>query len=93
MIKYLREKPTYNHPSNLTDAEWGIIEPLIPVGNKSGWHKHSLISAVFILKKQVAHGSIYCGIIHLIILYGAFFAERATMGYASESRTPLLKKP
>jgi len=49
-MKKLEYKPT-NYPSDLTDAEWEIIEPLIPVGNKSDWHKRSLINAVFYIDK------------------------------------------
>jgi putative transposase len=40
-----------NYPSDLTDKEWEIIEALIPVGNKSGWHKRSLVNAVFYVEK------------------------------------------
>ena len=46
-IKYI---PT-NYPSDLTEAEWKIIEPMIPVGNKSKWHKRSLVNAVFYIEK------------------------------------------
>jgi len=49
-MKKLEYNPT-NYPSDLTDAEWEIIEPLIPVGNKSEWHKRSLINAVFYIDK------------------------------------------
>jgi len=49
-MKKLEYKPT-NYPSDLTDGEWEIIEPLIPVGNKSDWHKRSLINAVFYIDK------------------------------------------
>ena len=40
-----------NYSSDLTDQEWEIIEPLIPVGNKSSWHKRSLINAVYYIEK------------------------------------------
>jgi putative transposase len=40
-----------NYPSDVTDKEWEIIEDLIPVGNKSGWHKRSLVNAVFYVEK------------------------------------------
>ena len=43
-------KPT-NYPSDLSDAQWEIIEPLIPVGNKSVWHKRSLIDASLYITK------------------------------------------
>ena len=40
-----------NYPSDLSDAQWEIIEPLIPVGNKSVWHKRSLINASLYITK------------------------------------------
>jgi len=49
-MKKIEYKAT-NYPSDLTDVEWEIIEPLIPVGNKSDWHKRSLINAVFYIEK------------------------------------------
>ena len=49
-MKKLKYIPT-NYPSDLTDAEWAIIESMIPVGNKSNWHKRSLINAVFYIVK------------------------------------------
>lgn len=49
-MKNLEYKPT-GYPSDLTEAEWEIIEPLIKVGNKSDWHKRSLINAVFYIEK------------------------------------------
>ena len=49
-MKTLEFKPT-NYPCDLTDEEWLIVEPLIPVGNKAGWHKRSLLNAVFYIDK------------------------------------------
>ena len=49
-MKTIEFKPT-NYPSDLTDAEWAIIEPLFPVGNKSELHKRSLVNAVFYIEK------------------------------------------
>lgn len=49
-MKTLEFKPT-NYPCDLTDAEWSIVEPMIPVGNKSTWHKRSLLDAVFYIEK------------------------------------------
>lgn len=40
-----------NYASDLTDKEWEVIEPLCPAGNKSKWHKRSLINAVFYISK------------------------------------------
>ena len=47
-MKQITFIPT-NYPSDLTDAEWAIIEPYIPVGNKSNWPKRSLVNAVLYL--------------------------------------------
>ena len=47
-MKKLEFIPT-NYPSDLTDKEWEIIEPFFIVGNKSGWHKRSLVNAVLYL--------------------------------------------
>ena len=38
-----------NYPSDVTDKEWAIIEPFFPIGNKSTWHKRSLVNAVLYL--------------------------------------------
>ncbi|MGL4248998.1 MAG: transposase [Lactococcus garvieae] len=35
-----------DYPSDLTDAEWSLIEPYFIVGNKSKHHKRSLMNAV-----------------------------------------------
>ena len=43
-------KPT-NYPSDLSNEEWKIIEHLFPYGNQSGWHKRSLINAVYYINK------------------------------------------
>jgi putative transposase len=47
-MKKIEFKPT-NYPSDLTDKEWALIEPFFPTGNKSMWHKRSLVDAVFYL--------------------------------------------
>ena len=39
-----------NYPSDLTDKEWEKIEPYFRLGNKSSWHKRSLINAVLYIK-------------------------------------------
>ena len=46
-----QEYSTTNYPSDLTDKEWEIIEPFIPQGNKSKWHKRSLVNAVLYFVK------------------------------------------
>ena len=40
-----------SYPSDLTDAQWAVIEPLLPPGNKSAWHKRSLVNAVLYIAK------------------------------------------
>jgi len=47
-MKKLEYKPT-NYPSDLTEKEWQIIEPIFLVGNKSVWHKRSLVNGVLYL--------------------------------------------
>ena len=47
-MKKLEFVPT-NYPSDLSDKEWSIIESFFPVGNKSDWHKRSLVNAVLYL--------------------------------------------
>ena len=47
-MKKIEYKPT-NYPSDLTEREWSIIERFFPVGNKSVWHKRSLVNAVLYL--------------------------------------------
>lgn len=48
-MKKIEYTPT-NYPSDLTDKEWGIIESYFPVGNRSEWHKRSLVNAVLYIK-------------------------------------------
>ena len=50
-MKNIEFKPT-NYPSDLTDKEWLIIESFFSYGNKSGYHKRSLINAVFYIEKS-----------------------------------------
>ena len=45
MIEY---KPT-NYPSDLTASQWEVIKDFFPVGNKSYYHKRSLVEAVLYL--------------------------------------------
>ena len=47
-MKKIEFVPT-SYPSDLTDKEWQIIEPFFPLGNKSVWHKRSLVNAVLYL--------------------------------------------
>ena len=47
-MKKLEFIPT-NYPSDLTDKEWEMIEPFFIVGNKSSWHKRSLVNGVLYL--------------------------------------------
>jgi putative transposase len=41
-------KPT-NYPSDLTDAQWELIEEFFPQGPNSEYHKRSLVNAVLYL--------------------------------------------
>jgi putative transposase len=47
-MKIIEYNPT-SYPSDLTDKEWLIIELFFPAGNKSVWHKRSLVNAVLYL--------------------------------------------
>ena len=44
-MKKLEYKPT-DYPSDLTKRQWDEIKSFFPVGNKSGYHKRSLVEAV-----------------------------------------------
>lgn len=50
-MKKIEFKPT-NYESDLTDKEWSIIESYFPIGNKSAWHKRSLVNAVLYIEKS-----------------------------------------
>ena len=39
-----------SYPSDLTDKEWMLIEKYFSIGNKSKWHKRSLVNAVLYIK-------------------------------------------
>jgi len=47
-MKEIEFIPT-DYPSDLTEKEWMIIKPFFPLGNKSAWHKRSLVNAVLYL--------------------------------------------
>jgi len=49
-MKEIEFKAT-GYPSDLTEAEWEIIEPYFPAWNSSEHHKRSLINAVFYIEK------------------------------------------
>ena len=49
-MKNIKYVPT-NYPSDVTDTEWEIISDFFVVGNKSGYHKRSLVNAVFYIDK------------------------------------------
>lgn len=49
-MKMLEYIPT-NYPSDLSDEQWIEIESFFPVGNKSDWHKRSLVNAVLYITK------------------------------------------
>ena len=49
-MKKLEFIPT-NYPSDLTDEQWSQIEDFFPIGNKSDWHKRSLVNAVLYITK------------------------------------------
>ena len=51
-MKTLEYKPT-DYPSDLTNRQWKEIKNFFPVGNKSGYHKRSLVKAVLYI---VANG-------------------------------------
>ena len=48
-MKTIEFTPT-NYPSDLTDKEWMLIETFLSIGNKSKWHKRSLVNAVLYVK-------------------------------------------
>lgn len=50
-MKKLKYTPT-NYPSDLTDKEWSLIEGYFPYGNKSGYHKRTLVNAVLYITKS-----------------------------------------
>jgi putative transposase len=49
-MKEIEFIPT-NYDSDLTDAEWKIIEKHFPLWNSSDYHKRSLVNAVFYIDK------------------------------------------
>ena len=50
-MKNIEYVPT-KYPSDLTEAEWEIIEPLFKAGNRSKHHKRSLVNAVYYIEKS-----------------------------------------
>lgn len=45
------DRDDLRYPSDLTDAEWAILEPLLPspskTGRKRGWPMREIINAIF----------------------------------------------
>ena len=46
-----KEYKTTNYESDLTDNQWKEIEKFFPSGNKSKYHKRSLVEAVLYIVK------------------------------------------
>ena len=49
--RYKKEYQATNHESGLTDEQWEAIKEFFPSGNKSKYHKRSLVKAVLYIVK------------------------------------------
>jgi len=90
-MKKLEYKPT-NYPSNLTDMQWAEIEDFFPVGNKSDYHKRSLVEAVLYL---VDNGCKWRAIPHDFLPYGtvwSFYRRAKQSGIWDKIMKHLVKK-
>ena len=67
-MKNIEFIPT-NYPSDLTDKEWAIIESFFLYGNKSEYHKRSLVSAVFYIEKSGCQWRILPMTFHRIVAF------------------------
>jgi hypothetical protein len=55
--RYDRSKLRY--PSDLTDDEWGLVEPLIPPGKRGGGKRTVIMREVVIQTKRPPEGGLY----------------------------------
>jgi hypothetical protein len=57
--RYDRSKLRY--PSDLTDDEWGLVEPLIPPGKTGGGKRTVIMREVVSRQRVISHGSSHDG--------------------------------
>ena len=50
-----------HYPSELTDKQWSKIEKYFPIGNKSKYHKRSLVEAVLYIVLWYHSGKRFLG--------------------------------
>ena len=54
-----KEYQTTNYESDLTDKQWEAIKEYFPSGNKSKYHKRSLVEAVlYIVKTEIGRAHV-----------------------------------
>lgn len=81
-----KEYQATNYESDLTDKQWEAIKEFFPSGNKSKYHKRSLVEAVLYIVKT---GCQWRMLPHdypprHMILYGVFIAEQERTAYGTK---------
>ena len=74
-----KEYQATNYESDLTDKQWEAIKEFFPSGNKSKYHKRSLVEAVLYIVKTGCHMTI-----RRMIRYGVFIAEQERTAYGTK---------
>lgn len=74
-----KEYQATNYESDLTDKQWEAIKEFFPSGNKSKYHKRSLVEAVLYIVKTGCHMTI-----RRTIRYGVFIAEQERTAYGTK---------
>ena len=78
-----KEYQATNYESDLTDKQWETIKEFFPYGNKSKYHKRSLVEAVLYIVKT---GCQWRMLPHDYppIRYGVFIAEQERTAYGTK---------
>ena len=86
-----KEYQATNYESDLTDKQWEAIKEFFPSGNKSKYHKRSLVEAVLYIVKtgcqwrMLPHDTVCCRMtIRHMIRYGVFIAEQERTAYGTK---------
>ena len=78
-----KEYQATNYESDLTDKQWEAIKEYFPSGNKSKYHKRSLVEAVLYIVKTGCQWRMHMTIRHMI-RYGVFIAEQERTAYGTK---------
>ena len=79
-----KEYQAINYESDLTDKQWEAIKEFFPSGNKSKYHKRSLVEAVLYIVKTGCQWRMLPHDYPHMIRYGVFIAEQERTAYGTK---------